>query len=239
MKGYNASIRFNGMQRIAECSVTCNQKHTKTCCREQQPKQHFGSVISHGDVRSLATPDTLVDLFNPCSIGRAATVTLPTYVESIQDVPPDYTTTNALATAYTTNVGIEANTCDLGCQKFDLGVGNLHVEVDFSDVEGIRSHANKKAKKAAKEAQQAKWADSDGEGNNDGAAEGGEDPNGNAGGDGGAGAGGDGGTPPGGGDGGDDDWWNEGKYTKCFAASLRSQEQRRKHLVQTNPEMHS
>ncbi|EMD01027.1 hypothetical protein BAUCODRAFT_144604 [Baudoinia panamericana UAMH 10762] len=95
--------------------------------------------------------------------------------------------------------------------------------LDLTSVDGIREFANKKAKKAAKQAQKDKWADSDNEGGEkqDGGAdgEGGGAGGDGSGGDGGAGAGGDGGDPPGGdgGGGGDDgdDWaFGGGKKSK-------------------------
>lgn len=153
------------------------------------------------------------DLFKPCgSVVTPHTVPPPTYEESIADLPPDYTDTAAAATA---------------CLKSDVkesldfgGDRNLHPEskelpndLDVSEIDGIRSYANKKTKKAAKATQQAKWADSDNEENKDEGADGAD--GGSGGGDGGSGAGGDGGDPAGGGGNGDDDeWWNEGNSKK-------------------------
>jgi hypothetical protein len=151
------------------------------------------------------------ELFKPYGTVRPAAVLPPTYEESIQDLPPDYTETGAIATAC---VWRDAKEVPLGNgdQKFHPDVKDVPSEFDVSQVEGIRSYANKKAKKAAKVAQQAKWADSDNEENND---EGGDGQDGDGGGDGGSGAGGDGGDAPGGGDNGDDDeWWNGGNSKK-------------------------
>jgi len=87
-------------------------------------------------------------------------------------------------------------------------------EIDWSQIEGVRSHANKKAKQAAKKAQQDKWADSDNEDKQSGGADGGDGGD-NGGGDGGSGAGGD--APDGNGGGDDaDDWggWGSSKKDK-------------------------
>ena len=149
------------------------------------------------------------DLFKPCGTVRPEAVPPPTYEESIQDLPPDYTTTELLATVQTTRNVIDSKIDIVDNHRFRFGDNGSFEKINFADVEGIRSHAGKKAKKAAKAAQQAKWADSDNEENKDEGNGAGGDENG--GGDGDAGAGGDGGDHPGGGDGGDDDdWWNAG-----------------------------
>ena len=156
----------------------------------------------------------VADLFRPHSDVRPDAVPPPTYEDSLQDLPPDYTSTDALATSYFLTHEIEKSNYYVLDQKLHFWVPETHEKVDLTEIEGIRSYANKKAKKAAKAAQQAKWADSDNEEN--GNAEGGDGEgggDGGDGGDGGAGAGGDGGDPPGGGDGGDDDdWWNTGMF---------------------------
>jgi len=114
----------------------------------------------------------------------------PSYQDSISDVPPDYTLTDALA-AVCTNVA-----------QFGPSMpGNGPETLDVSSMEGIRMYAKKKAKAA----KQAAWAEDDGEKKDEGAAGDGGDGAAAGGGDGGAGAGGDGGDPPGGGDGGGDD----------------------------------
>jgi hypothetical protein len=136
-------------------------------------------------------------------------VSPPTYEESIQDLPPDYTETGAIATAC---IWKDAKNLSNGDQKFHPDVKDIPGEFDASQIDGVRSCANKKAKKAAKAAQQAKWADSDNEENQD---EGGDGQDGGGDGNGGSGAGGDGGDPPGGGGNGDDDeWWNTGNSKK-------------------------
>lgn len=145
----------------------------------------------------------------------------PTYEESICDTPPDYTTTDKLArhcdyadvkAAFATVRTIQPKSTSprhVISYQDDL-------KIDFSDPGNIRSHVSKKkAKQAAKEAQAAKWADSDQEGDKDGAdGEKGGDDNGS---NGGAGAGGSGGDPPGGDgdkDKDEDDWWNDGAKSK-------------------------
>lgn len=131
----------------------------------------------------------------------------PSYEESIADLPPDYTGTGALAVVRTfVDVKLDVGT-DHG--KSHDSQRRSDDKVDFTQPQGVRSHANKKAKKAAKAAQKDKWADDDGEKKEetppDDGAGGGGDAGGDAGGD---GAGGD---PPG--DGGDgngedpDDIW--------------------------------
>ncbi|TKA67546.1 hypothetical protein B0A55_08643, partial [Friedmanniomyces simplex] len=135
----------------------------------------------------------------------------PPPYEDCSDLPPDYTSTEALAT-------VQLNVSAFDRPGKDAAAANgarrsATDEIDFTSPAGIRSHANKKAKKAAKATQKDKWAGSDDEGEKppDGDGEGGAGDG--AGGDGGFGAGGDGGDPPGdggngGGDGGDggDDW---------------------------------
>lgn len=127
----------------------------------------------------------------------------PAYEDTLNDCPPDYTRTDALAAASLTKPLTEtpAQTPSvLGSVKSAIR-GLLQdtppIRLDFEDTRHIRSHvSNKKKKQAERKAQQAKWLDSDNEG------EGSKD-----GGDGGSGGGGDGGGAggDGGGDGGDGD----------------------------------
>jgi hypothetical protein len=138
----------------------------------------------------------------------------PTYEESLLDLPPDYTCTDALAT-----VDCSAKTVDVFSlhvwreEKSKAGSDSTYYDIDFSH-NGAIQHAGKKAKQAAKKAQQAKWLDSDNEENKDGGADDGDGGDGGGGdGDGGAGAGGDGGDPPGGGND-DDEWGNTGGKKK-------------------------
>jgi len=133
----------------------------------------------------------------------------PSYEDSLADVPPDYTGTDAVA--------VISSLVDV---KIDLGFPDAAAaatrrdsqqssddKLDFNQPYGIRSHA-KKAKKAAKAAQKEKWADDDGEKKEEPPADdgaGGDAGGGDGGGDaGGGGDGGDGGGDPPGGDGGDD-----------------------------------
>lgn len=156
----------------------------------------------------LELSSTLEKIACAHTVGLAAP---PSYEESLTDLPPDYTTTDHLATC--------GDICTLADEKpTPLTTSTRRTsndsKIDFTGTENIRQHANKKkAKQAAKAAQQSKWADDDDEGTKDGTADGGDGA-----GDGGAGAGGDGGSdPPGGGDKGDkdeDDWWNEGSSKK-------------------------
>jgi hypothetical protein len=167
---------------------------------------------------SNAKDSIVQELFRPYAEVRPSAAPPPTYEESLSDLPPDYSSTDALAT-----VGVFACTTDLASggkqdskQIARSGPFEISADLDISKIEGIREHANKKAKQAAKKTQQSKWAD-DGDGENpDGGAAGGEgDQTGGGDGGAGAGAGGDGGDPPGGGDGGgDDDLWNTGGGNK-------------------------
>lgn len=136
----------------------------------------------------------------------------PSYDEATADLPPDYTATDALAGVYFAGLPLESSGERKEKDKSHTGLFEQDAKVDLSALEGVRSHANKKAKKAAKAAQQAKWADSDNEENKDGGENAGGDENG--GGDAGGGAGGDGGEPPGGGDDGGDDWFTGGTGKK-------------------------
>lgn len=134
----------------------------------------------------------------------------PSYEESIADLPPDYTGTGALAVVHQSLVDVKLEAGPHGSKSRD-SQRRSDDKVDFTQPRGIRFHANKKAKKAAKAAQNAKWADDDGEKKeeapppDEGAGGGGD-----AGDAGGAGDGA-GGDPPGGGDGGGgedpDDIW--------------------------------
>ncbi|KXT17853.1 hypothetical protein AC579_5883 [Pseudocercospora musae] len=150
-----------------------------------------------------------------------ATSPPPSYEDSVQDQPPDYTKTDSLA--YTRcllqDVEIVTNSSETrqrgSTRASHLWDSTRDVKVDFNVEGGFREHSKKKAKKAAAAAQKAKWADRDDEEKKDEGA-GGE---GNGGGEGGNGDGGGdsgGGDAPGGDDegGGDDDWWNGGSSSK-------------------------
>lgn len=149
------------------------------------------------------------DIFRPYGSGVP-----PTYEESVLDQPPDYTSTDAFASAQwlgdssvtaSIKVEIERDYRQEVCEALKAYVDKL----DLNSTEHIRSHANKKAKKAAKQQQMSKWADSDNEdkkAGEDGAA---GDDNG-----GGGDAGGAGGDAPGGNGGDDGDEWDSGKKGK-------------------------
>ena len=173
------------------------------------PRRPYAEKLSIWTEALSAKDVTRRELFRPCGTVKPAVVPPPTYEESLQDLPPDYTDTGAVATVCFTNDAKDSVIRD-GDQQFHPDVKDVPGDYDFSELDGIRSYAGKKAKKAAKAVQQAKWMDSDGEENK---GEGGEGQDGNGGGDGdgGSGAGGDGGDPPGGGD---DDWWNAGNSKK-------------------------
>jgi hypothetical protein len=182
----------------------------RNCSVPRRP--YSGSLPSWKEALN-AKDVTRRDLFKPCGTARPpAIVPPPTYEESLADLPPDYTDT-ATTAAVCTRSDVKDSADFNGDQKLHPESRSLPSDFDVSEIDGIRSYANKKAaKKAAKAAQQAKWADSDNEENKDEGADGGD--GGSGGGDGGSGAGGDGGDPPGGGDGGDDDWWNTGNSKK-------------------------
>jgi hypothetical protein len=134
----------------------------------------------------------------------------PSYEDSLTDVPPDYTGTDAAAAVNSlVDVKLDLGFPDAAATSRD-SQRRSDAKLDFNQPHGIRYHA-KKAKKAAKTAQKEKWADDDGEKKEeppaDDGAGGGDAGGGDAGGD--AGGGGDGGGDPPGGDGGDepDDIW--------------------------------
>lgn len=126
----------------------------------------------------------------------------PSYEESLADVPPDYTGTDAAAVVNSlVDVKLRLDFPDAIATSRD-SQRRSDAKLDFNEPYGIRYHA-KKAKKAAKTAQQAKWADDDGDKKDEPPAD--DGAGGDAGGDGGGDAGGgDGGGEPPGGDGGDD-----------------------------------
>lgn len=151
----------------------------------------------------------------------------PAYEDTLDDAPPDYTASDALATARIAAAPLSAPTPpppygplrapEPASPPFPplssielLEKERARPKVDFSSVDNVREHAKKKKKAAQKTAA---WALSDDEGdkkkNDAGAGDGGDGAGGADGGDGG-GAGGDGGGGDdnnGGGDDGDD--WND------------------------------
>lgn len=130
----------------------------------------------------------------------------PSYHEAITDAPPDYTSTDCLVHCLTINLGVFPLASQGGTPqlKAPLSLTGLMSPpaVNFDDTSNFQSHGAKKKKQAQKKATQAKWADSDDEGNK-------EDGDGEENGGGGGGSNhGDGGA----GDDGDD--WDTGKKKK-------------------------
>lgn len=158
-------------------------------------------------------------LYRPYGSALPRAGVLPTYEESVLDVPPDYTMTDALAKVHTSDESgiITSNKVEIGQDRKQENHELFGVleKLDLQSSDHIRTHAGKKAKKAAKQAQMSKWADSDNEEKKegeDGAA--GDD---NAGGGDAGGAGGD--DPPGGNGGDDGDELNDsGKKGKKVRA---------------------
>jgi hypothetical protein len=135
-------------------------------------------------------------------------VTSPTYAESLDDLPPNYTATDSAACAQS----LHASGLDVvpRCKKpSSRGNGLFDVKIDFSDPAGVRMHAKKKKKAATnwdsdneEEKKKKEEADAGGDGGDAGAGGGAGDDA--------AGGSGGGEDPPGGGDGvgGDDgDEW--------------------------------
>ncbi|KAK4995995.1 hypothetical protein LTR66_004316, partial [Elasticomyces elasticus] len=138
----------------------------------------------------------------------------PTYEESQEDTPPDYTATDAPAIVNLAWFDLKEHlecyrklwdSCSQGPAKEPT----LAPDIDFSTPHNVRVRGKKKAKQAAARAQKDKWADDDDEEQKP--ADDGEQNGDNDGGDG-AGAGGAGGGDGNGGDDGDD--WDDGKKKK-------------------------
>lgn len=135
-----------------------------------------------------------LDLFSP-----------PSYDESLSDVPPDYTATDALAVVQgLVDVKLELGLPEAGLRQSQR---RTDIKVDLTEPKGIRYHAKKKKGAAAKKNA---WADEEEKKEEPPAEEGaggdagGGDGAGDAGG-GDAGGGDGGGDPPGGDGGGGDD----------------------------------
>lgn len=110
-----------------------------------------GASSHHGQTGLCATKKSQTrELFRPVAMPQIA-VPPPLYSESLDDLPPDYTLTDTLAAvqlagdATLLSVQYEAE------KKSGRPAGSS--DIDLTSPEGIRSHANKKAKKAAKQAQ--------------------------------------------------------------------------------------
>ena len=84
------------------------------------------------------------DLFKPYGTVSSIAVPPPTYEESIQDLPPDYTTTDGLATAQLAKDAIAVENVVYFDQKKHFQTvsdsDELEVKVDFSKIDGIRSY---------------------------------------------------------------------------------------------------
>ncbi|KAI9795686.1 MAG: hypothetical protein M1835_005362 [Candelina submexicana] len=155
----------------------------------------------------------------------------PSYDEAITDEPPDYSGTEALAHAHLIHKTSKSPSFqDAGYQQLQSPIfedPTVLPSIDFFAPSSIRTHANKKAKQAAKKAQQAKWDDSGDEGDkNEG--EGGDGGGANGGGGGGSNNG-DGGAGDGDGDGDEWDYGNKkGKKGKKGKAAAEEEEKRKK-----------
>ena len=131
----------------------------------------------------------------------------PGYEDTLNDSPPDYTSTNVLVNnQYSQWSRIYDQTYPTYSDQKTKAARSSpdQPKIDLSSTHNIRSHANKKSKAAAKAANKAKWADSGDEGEG-GSKDGGGDGS-NGGGDGGSAGGGAGGDD---GDGGGDDFWGD------------------------------
>jgi len=133
----------------------------------------------------------------------------PSYHDAVADAPPDYTTADILAEAHIDER--RSSPPYPGARRQEQETSSLLKDpmtppaVDFGDTSSFQTHGNaKKKKQAQKQADQAKWANSDAEEGNKEAGEGEEN---------GGGAGGSN-NGDGGGGGDDDDWWDPGKKKK-------------------------
>lgn len=130
----------------------------------------------------------------------------PTYHEAITDAPPNYTSTDCLAHCHIINPSVLSPTSKSRDHPSNdpLPLTGLMSSpaINFDDTSNIQSHTAKNKRQTQKKANQAKWANSDDEGNK-------EDGNNEENGKGGGGSNhGDGGA----GDDGDD--WDAGKKKK-------------------------
>lgn len=215
--GWDKQHSQNGLKsRIKALVGFWEELRNINALRHQYRALEDGAVPVNQVIEQQPGDGQILELFKPYGTATPIEGPPPSYDETIQDLPPDYTCTNALIT-----LCLSHDVKDLlqphfyAREKNEGPTRSSESKIDLTKIEGVRSHANKKAKQAAKQAKQAKWGDDGEEENKDGAADGGEG-GGDGGGDGGAGAGGDGGDPPGGGDGGgdDDDWGGFGGKKK-------------------------
>jgi len=188
-----------------------------------------------GRLDGLTQRGRLRELFKPIAGPTPShTPPPPSYEESLIDLPPDYTLTDALAVRAALH-GKDGLIDTLHAVSMAAKTQGGSEKVDWTSTEGVRNYVSKKQKKAAKQAQQSKSMDSDNEEKkgDDGGGDGGDGAQGgDGGGDGGAGAGGD---PPGGGDGGDneEDWFTnaggkKGKKKKKKNAFEEMEEEEKK-----------
>jgi chemotaxis protein histidine kinase CheA len=175
------------------------------------------------------------ELFRPGRGTKTLDVTPPpSYEESAQDAPPDYTRTDAIAIAQDV-CNDQISTLHGRERRSQAGSDSLvkypcDVKVDFSASENVRMHAKKKKGPAAKPSA-AKWYESDDEKEKAPAGDGGDDKGGA--GDSGSGAGGSGaggGGDEGAGGGGDDnnnddDAWGTVATGKKAKKSKKKQEE--------------
>ncbi|KAF2120559.1 hypothetical protein BDV96DRAFT_269586 [Lophiotrema nucula] len=193
-----------------------------------------------------ATPAPSPDLWVSSSPNYATPP--PSYDDTLADLPPDYTTTDALAAAqtpeYTPFPSLNPSLCSsapnclrLSCDtsptsSFYFDEKSLYADIDLSfSEEGIKAHAKKKKGAAAKK-NASSWDDDEDKkkeeeaaGGSGGGDNGGGDPPAD-GGDGGAG-GGDGGDGGGGDENKDDEWndWDTGKKKKKKGRKAQQEEE--------------
>lgn len=156
----------------------------------------------------------------------------PAYEDTLDDLLPDYTATDALACAQVTPpLYLPSKPENSPWKALAALPGPLFADtvlVDWTSVEKIRIHISKKQKKAQQKAQQAKWADSDheGDGAKDGGEEGGNDEHNSNDGHGGGAGGGDDGNGGDDGKGGDDEEdWDYGSKKKKKGKKGKKQEE--------------
>jgi hypothetical protein len=237
--GHHFSVPACSIVRVP--NVDCHFERSclvSVCC--PNISQIFDSS-THSSALSTPSSGPLPDLWSESS--QNDRLPPPSYDDTIADLPPDYTTTDAPASVqlpeYSPWSSLDASLCSdvpnclrLSCNtspdsSLYLDEKSSYADIDFGFTEdGVKSHAKKKKGAAAKKT----TAFDDGEEKKDEAA-------GDAGGD----NGGGGGDPPadggagGAGDGGDDkkdddDWgsWDTGKKKKGKKSKKEEEEEERK-----------
>lgn len=225
--------------------VEHRSSYTPQCLRVTSNNQQIHDLNTQFSTLAPETPAPSPELWleSPQSYSQPP----PSYDDTLADLPPDYTTTDALATAqtpeYTLFPSLNPSLCSnvpnclrISCNtspssSFYLDEKSLYADIEFGFSEdGVRSHAKKKKKGGAAKAA---WDDDDDkkkEEENAGGAGGGDNGGGNPPADGGGGdAGGEGGD---GGDGGDDgnnedEWggWDTGKKKKKKSKKAQQEEE--------------